>query len=110
MRFKDPVKGEIPSDGEETLHYFLKTVSTVSATSQWTLLASIPCNFHLRNATRDRKIIRNKLLKDLVPNFRYHQTTTRQVTTDTYGNNLQPSQTVLAGNMIQLLVKTRQTL
>ena len=49
MRFKDPIKGEIPSDGEETLHYFLKTVSTLSATSQWALLGSIPCNFHLRN-------------------------------------------------------------
>lgn len=61
-------------------------------------------------ATRDRKIIRNKLLKDLVPNVRYHQTTTKQVTTDTYGNNLQPSQTVLVGSMIQLLAKTRQTL
>ena len=100
MRFKDPIKGEIPSDGEETLHYFLKTVSTLSATSQWALLASIPCNFHLRNGYSRSK-------------DHTKQTTERsgrQVTTDTYGNNLQPSQTVLVGSMIQLLAKTRQTL
>ena len=45
MRFKDPIKGEIPSDGEETLHYFLETVSTLSATSQWALLAQSLATF-----------------------------------------------------------------
>ena len=102
-------KEEIPSDGEETLHYFLRQyqplVLPVNGPCYHQSLATFICG----TGTRDRKIIRNKLLKDLVPNVRYHQTNTRQLTSDTYGNNLQPPQSVLVRSMIQLIFAVAQT-